>query len=233
MRLVFAVAACIAVCAAPTAAQTNSSHWGVSVNFAPKWETPEQAGYLFDTEPQDFSGSEFRVGLVRGRDLGGEWGISYIRKNIKDGSTLGEVEEQCFDPGACALFGELYFYNGVTVDGVILHKFMPFATIARRVQIGLTVGGGIGRWKGTAEGVEYNAEFSLVDNSTIVVTQTETRFPVDPEELFVVKPMPLGEVQLSVAAILAPGLKLRASGGVNFPGYQTFSIAASYLFGAR
>ena len=36
----------------------------------------------------------------------------------------------------------------VTIDGIEAHRFFPFATIKRRAQIGLTIAGGVGSWKG-------------------------------------------------------------------------------------
>lgn len=46
-------------------------------------------------------------------------------------------------------------------------------------------------------------------------------------------PFPLGKVEAAVAVIAAPGLKIRASGGFNFPGYSVFRITGVYLFGAN
>lgn len=46
-------------------------------------------------------------------------------------------------------------------------------------------------------------------------------------------PVPLGRVEISVAAIVATGLKLRAGGGFNMPGTQMFTVSASYLIGAQ
>jgi hypothetical protein len=50
------------------------------------------------------------------------------------------------------------------------------------------------------------------------------------EELPVV---PLGRLELAVAAIVMPGLKVRASGGINYPGVATFTVGGVYLFGER
>jgi hypothetical protein len=40
-------------------------------------------------------------------------------------------------------------------------------------------------------------------------------------------------VQAAVAVIVAPGLKVRFAGGIDFPGTNRFSISGVYLFGAR
>jgi hypothetical protein len=40
---------------------------------------------------------------------------------------------------------------------------------------------------------------------------------------------PLGKIE-AVGGILAPRLKVRASGGLNYPGTQIFSLGVVYLF---
>ena len=45
--------------------------------------------------------------------------------------------------------------------------------------------------------------------------------------------LPLVKAEVAAGAILAPGLKVRFSGGVNMPSYITFRISGVYLFGAR
>ena len=42
-----------------------------------------------------------------------------------------------------------------------------------------------------------------------------------------------GKVEIAVAAIVVPGLKIRASGGFDFPGYTVFSLTGVILFGAK
>jgi hypothetical protein len=45
--------------------------------------------------------------------------------------------------------------------------------------------------------------------------------------------VPFGKVEAAVGVILAPGVKIRGSGGFDFPGYTMFSITGVFLFGAR
>jgi len=45
--------------------------------------------------------------------------------------------------------------------------------------------------------------------------------------------VPLGKVQAAVGVLVAPGLKIRAQGGFDFPGYEKFSVAGVYLFGSK
>ena len=45
--------------------------------------------------------------------------------------------------------------------------------------------------------------------------------------------LPLGKIELAVGAIVAPGLKIRVSGGFNMPGVPAIGGTVVYLFGAR
>ena len=234
MRLMALVGvATISLCAVqPAAAQTHRSHWGVSGTLTPTWKTPSEIGPLFEVEPVDLSGSEFRVGIVRGRDLSGEWGLSFVRKRIKDGSTIGEIVDSC-DGSGCLPEGTLYSFDDVTMTGVALHKFVPFGTIKRRLQIGMTFGAGVARFEGDARGDVYFVDTDFSPNGAPTRVSRHEATVVPAKDLFVIEVVPIGDLQLSVAAILAPGLKVRASGGVSTPGYHIFSLTASYLFGAR
>ena len=192
-------------------AQDRRSHWGVTVGFSPRWMTPglldTALEKLWDESGIHFSGSEFRAGVVRGSELGGDAGLSFVRRPFDDGS--GFVREH----------GVMYGTRGVVLTGVEAHKFTPFGTIRDRVQIGLDYGAGVGVFDGVVD--------ETVDVCTREVSVGDT---LDPWGIGIV---PIGRVELAVAVIVAPGLKVRAKGGVNFPGVQTFSVSASYLFGAR
>ena len=215
--------------AAPAAAQSTRSQWGVTASFVPHWKVPSQAGPLFEVAPVDMDGSDFRIGIVRGRDLSGDWGISFVRKHVEDGSTIGgEFGEAC-GPNGCLPTGELYTYEDVTVTGVMFHKFMPFGTIGKRVQIGLTLGGGVARFEGDVEGEIYGVDFG---NAGQVVAQQQLQ-SLPARDLVVIDVVPLADLQLSAAVIVAPGLKIRLSGGVSLPGYHVLSLTANYLFGGR
>lgn len=43
--------------------------------------------------------------------------------------------------------------------------------------------------------------------------------------------LPIGRVELAVAVIVAPGVKVRVAGGFNYPGVNTVSVTGIYLFG--
>jgi hypothetical protein len=188
---------------------------------------------MFDGDAVDISGSEFRLGFVRGRELGGDWGVSFLRRTLKDGSTVSSGLHT--DPAAPNVQqGDFTTLRNVQITGVEVHKFTPFGTIANRVQIGLVFGGGIGSSKGQLDtrSVSLNQTFS---GNIPIYTRVEENETFDAKEL--VFPgnglVPLGRLELAVAGIVAPGLKVRASGGLSFPGMHTFSITGVYLIGAR
>ena len=192
-------------------AQDRRSHWGVTVGFSPRWMTSglldTTLERLWDESGIHFSGSEFRAGVVRGSELGGDAGVSFVRRPFDDGS--GFVREH----------GVTYGTRGVVLTGVEAHRFTPFWAIRDRVQIGLDYGAGVGVFDGAVD--------ATVDDCTQEVGIGDT---LNPWGIGIV---PIGRLELAVAVIAAPGLKVRAKGGVNFPGVQTFSISVNYLFGAR
>ncbi len=81
----------------------------------------------------------------------------------------------------------------------------------------------------------FDVEFTTGPPPTFrqMVTQTETVNEVEAKDIFQMEFVPLGRIELAAAAILAPGLKVRVSGGFNFPATQVFSITVNYLFGAQ
>ncbi len=191
-------------------AQPNRQYWGVDVSFAPDWHVNDWMKKLFDADALDVSGSEFTVGFVRGQTRQGDWGVSYVHKSVKNGSRVltSDVERIASD---------------VAVNGVTVHKFAPFTTIKDRVQIGMLFGAGVGSPTGNA------TERDLL-TGTIVPIEARRFFSPFGQDIPVV---PLGEVEVAVAVIAAPGFKVRASGGFNYPGTTAFTIGAVYLFGER
>ena len=215
----------------PALAQDSS--WGVIGGLTPSWRVPDNAiKNLFDARAVDLSGSEFRIGIVRGQEFGGDWGVSLINKKFKEGSTMTRQSEyDIADRGTFpALLG--FTTTDTSLLGVELHKYANFATIRDRVQIGMIFGGGIGQLRGT---VNRHAEVFINEGEADIVNFTES---VVASELFAplgfeIEYVPLFRTELAVTGIVAPGLKLRASGGFNMPGTQIFSISAVYYFGAR
>jgi hypothetical protein len=83
----------------------------------------------------------------------------------------------------------------------------------------------VGQLKGTVRATSVTSTGTSVDN-------------VDAKVLFApwgneMDLMPLGRIELAVAVILGPDLKVRASGGFDFPGYNIVNFGLVYLFGAR
>jgi hypothetical protein len=214
---------------APVHAQDGrSKHWGASVFFNPQWKVTESLReMLFDGEGP-IEGEEFTVGVVRGSRLGGEWGVSFLRKKIND-TTLVEAEENCFE-SSCSSFSRTQVFSAVRLEGVEFHWFVPFVTIAERVQIGITAGAGVANVKGTIEETRVSTNTSTFNN------QTQTQTDIDNETLPAKEALwplyPLGKVEGTVSVTAAPGLKVRVSGGFNFPGVGV-RIGAVYLIGAR
>lgn len=232
MRTIIALS--FALFAAGSATAQDHSSWGVSASLVPYWRVPQEARILFDADAITMDGSEFRIGIVRGRTLSGDWGVSYVRKTFKDGSrVLRGAGTSCIND-SCVEQSTEYRTHNLLLQGVEIHKFVSFATIKRRVQLGMTFAGGVAQVKGTAERRSLYPEFVLQGSSS-VVKQIELIDMVEGRELFIgeVKTAPLARLELAVATILAPGLKVRVSGGANLPGYQAASVVFIYLFGAK
>ena len=216
----------------PALAQDSS--WGVIGGLTPSWRVPDNAiKNLFDARAVDLSGSELRIGIVRGQEFGGDWGVSLINKKFKEGSTVTRLSE--YDVAEVGTFPAILGFTTTDTSllGVELHKYSNFATIKDRVQIGMIFGGGIGQLRGTVNRhseVFINAgDVGQIENFNESVAATELFAPLG----FEIKYVPLFRAELAVSGIVAPGLKVRASGGFNMPGTQIFSISAIYYFGGR
>jgi hypothetical protein len=217
----------------------DESHWGVAVSMTPNWKVPDKFKMFFDAETSmDIKSKDFSIGIARGRTLGGDWSVSYVKKSFKDGSFADSTEVQCdnFVPG-CFTFGSRRTLRDVTVTGIEAVKFIPFATIKDRVQIGLNVGGGIGSLKGSLDVREFDVVTTCNNQGRCTGRQTETAFTADVKDedngLYALPMYPLGKVEIAAGVILAPGLKVRVSGGLDFPGTRMFAITGVYLIGAN
>jgi hypothetical protein len=210
---------------APAAASAQDSHWGVAFSITPVTRPASQFESLTGDTEYDLQGTEFTIGLARGRELGGDWAVSFIRKNVKDGSTVTEEDEEfCDEFGdfGCFVEGETMFTRNVKFNGLEVRKSVVFATVQERVQIGIDFAGGVGTFSGDVEKVyTTNGEVDFVD---ILPAK---------EELFPFTPVPIGRLHAAVGVIAAPGLKLRVSGGIGFPMNNIVTVTAVYLFGAN
>jgi hypothetical protein len=212
----------------------RDSHWGVTFSATPAWTIHE--GFrkaLFDGDGT-IQGSELTIGLARGSNLGGDIGISFVRKPWKDGSGTTETDESCFGPGPdlppCATLTRTTETQGVYMQGVEFSWFWAAATIKRRAQVGLKIAGGVASVNGsvveTSDG--FQPTFSPSGVTLTPVREVETFAAKD--ELLPV--FPLFKLQAEGAFILTPGLKLKVAGGVNFPAVS-MTVGVVYLFGAQ
>jgi hypothetical protein len=215
MRSVITIAcACLLFASSPALAQIDDTSWGITAGFSPRWSIPGSVlANLFDASELDVKGPEFRLGVIRGTTLGGEWGISLIHKRLSKESTI-EIE------------GSDSLVNVVTDDaemlGVEVHRFFPFGTAGNRVQFGLNLGGGIAQLRGFVTGAYISgtqANFTLPFSEAFEVTGREIDY------------LPLGRAELGAAILAGERAKLRISGGFNMPGFQVFSVSFSYLLG--
>jgi hypothetical protein len=131
--------------------------------------------------------------------------------------------------------GTFHLTRGASLTGVQFHRFFPIGTIARRVQIGAVVTGGVARLRGEAE--EVLEHLQVVVNPTTGASSLSVeseRSIVRAREIFddsgLDEIVPTGGVEAGVAIIVAPRAKLRFSGGASFPGFHTLSVTLQYLF---
>lgn len=206
--------ACALMAPLPAAAQIDDPSWGITAGFSPQWSIPgDWLAGLFDATAIDVKGPEFRVGIIRGTTLGGEWGVSLIHKRLSKESTV-------------AIEGSDDLITVVADDaellGVEAHRFIPFARAGERVQIGVNLGGGIAQLRGFVTG-------TFVDTSS-------TGFTLPFPDVFGVTGRqidwaPIGRVELGAATLVGERLKIKVSGGFNMPGFQVVSLSFSYLLG--
>jgi len=228
----------------------DKTRWGVTAGFSPDWivDKRDKLGDSFfntgdDAQTVNITGYEFRVGVARGRELGSDWAVTFVRRRIDDGSTLGSVESICethnvppFPTGAsrplCALEGRKTTYHDASLMGLEINKFFAFATIKKRVQIGMNLAIGVAQMHGTAEVDKYNA-FLFPNGNFIVDPNSPTHSTVDAKDTISMHNQVLGKVMFSVAGILPGSIKLRFDTGWTFPGIMHFSLTGTHFFGHR
>ena len=112
------------VCLWPVSARAQeASHWGAAVSFTPSWSIPTSIGKIFGSD-LNVNGSDVSIGVVRGRDFGGDWGVSYIHKTVNDNSMFADISSDfCPTAGNCFASGERSFTRDVAMNGVLVHKY--------------------------------------------------------------------------------------------------------------
>ena len=261
------------VSVAPASAQTgNPSSWGVVGSFVPKWYVPsflEPVAALhfseedMSIEDQDLKGTEFRIGIARGRAMSGDWGVSFVRRTYDESTISGINGTSCTGGGTGAIVLQCQDLESeltrrdVLLNGLEVHKFIPFATISQRVQVGLNVGGGFGFMSGHVDVAEFQTSYTCTfppgvfpdfggsgdgppdpcSNATISnVTTVQTGSSTDDVSRILKSDsdfMPIGRVEVAAAVIAGPRLKIRVAGGLNYPGVNVFSITGVYFFGGN
>jgi hypothetical protein len=239
----------------PTADLRSRFHWGVFGSFVPMWSIPGGMGNLFFEDPDSpkMRGRDFRVGIVRGRQLGFEMGGSFVRKTITSLSVRqGDSTNSGFVPTS-----EYTTSNPVHMTGVDAHLMIPFARFGERAQLGVLAGGGLAWLPHTPiqvriEGPPFYASASMTtplstppatggfvqQSSSLGIAAVPlvpgTRYGLGEGRLADISPSDgfwmLLRAQLVADILLAPPLKLRFSTGFNYPGVQAVGIDAVYLF---
>src|SRR5690348_12742767 len=153
VQLFVIVLIALAVPVAANAQDNDPSKWGVKVSFVKNWKMSDQVKSLLsddENETIDIKGDEFEIGFVRGSRLGGDWGVSLVKKPFTDGVILTSNDQDCFNQAqtACTPHTETTVGKGVMLTGVEVHWFIRFVNFANRVQVGLNVGGGIAQTSG-------------------------------------------------------------------------------------
>jgi hypothetical protein len=212
--------------------------WGVTASVTPRWSAAGLVKNYVDADEYDISGAEFTVGVVRGRSTGDEWGVSFVRKSVQEGSTsrFGTMPV-CYQQ-ECVEQSTTFVATNVSLMGVEVHKFFSFVTIRRRVQIGMNLAAGVVLVRGQAEKTQrFGTVVTDPTTGTAHIQQATAVSVVDGGQIFSggndVSYAAVAKVEAGVGFILSRNLKVRVTGGVNFPGYNVASVHVIYLFGRR
>jgi hypothetical protein len=197
------------------------------------------------------SGRDFRIGVVRGRQLGFEMGASFVRK------TVTSLDVNYVDPTNSGFYATTRYTapTDVRMTGADAHLILPLARIGERVQLGILAGGGMAWLPNTpiqarTEGPPFFADAELrVPLSSPPATGgyvncycfayaiplvPGTRYGIHDSVLYEISPTDhywmLLRGQLAADFLVASSLKLRVAGGFNYPGMQAIGIDGIYLF---
>src|SRR5690349_4239561 len=244
----------------PTSDLRPRFYWGVFGSVVPSWSIPGSMGtWTFESvssgNPPKMQGRDLRIGLVRGRQVGFELGVSLVRKTVSDltiiraGDAIGGVASRM----------TYTLLDDMKMTGVDSHVIVPLARIGERIQLGILAAGGIAWFPDVAirkqiDGPPFYADTTtnvalnsppatggfvqdwdqrvpLVSGTTYGVVTTANAREVSPTDYVWL----LARGQLSADFLVARPLKVRVAAGFNYPGLQAIGIDAVYLFrtGAR
>ncbi len=228
---------------APSSLPSDSkvSHWGVLVSGSRSWYLPSSITSKVASDGGGLTvvGSQFTIGIVRGRTMSGDWGVTFVHQPVKNGSNAFSNDTQCGFTngpiaGGCFNTSSAGITQGVKMTGVEVHKFVPFALIAQRFQIGLEFGVGIAKLSGTVQKTSSDVTNVITNprngQMTAILTTTVTNEDVSAE---LPSKVPIGRLTVVGAVILNANTKLRWEGGMLFPGESFSTFAVTFLFGAR
>ena len=217
LRTSLILAACFLVAPRAALAQIDNTSWGLVAGFSPRWQVPAVVEGRFETSDLHIAGHEFRIGVVRGTTFGSEWGVSLVHKRVNTASTV-------------TVDGSSGVARFVTEDaemlGVEVQRFMPFASVGRRAQVGVNLAGGFGQLRGFVQG-EYQPRSPGAQSATALVP-TRDIFEYAGRDI---RWLPLAKAELGVTALVGDRLKVRVSSGLNLPGFQVVNMSFSYLLG--
>jgi hypothetical protein len=231
---------------APSSDSSNSkvSHWGVLFSATPSWYVPNSIiNKLAEGGGATIVGTQFTIGIVRGRAMSGDWGVTFVHEPVKDGSNGFGSDTSCGPPGGfsngplpggCFNTSGAAKTQGVKMNGVQVHKFIPFGVIKRRVQLGIELAGGIGKLSGTLQKTSSDTTNIQTNpktrQTTAVLTTTVTTEDITAE---LPGKVPLGRLAFVAAAIIHPAIKVRWEAGMLMPGQSFTTLVVTFLFGAH
>ena len=185
----------------------DPQRWGVQVSVSP-WRAGEKFRGLMDARDLDISGRSVRIGITRGRMRGSEWGVTFVRRTINEGSRLVDYLDRSYN-----------FGDSVRLTGIMGEQFGSFGTIANRVQIGALIGGGLAKVEGLVFPPAGGAPRDAREVLTLFAHETSLQL--------------LARAEIGAAVLVAPGVKVRVSGGFDWPGTTVLTITGLYFFGGQ
>jgi len=218
------------------AAQDKSSHWGARVSFTPNWELADNIRKVLYEEGElgTMKGKEFEIGFVRGSNLGGDAGVSFVRKPFSDESGVISRDQDCFNQAQtiCRDHVETTQFQSVYLNAVEFNWSKPFHTFAQRIQVGMNVGAGIGSMKGNVVKITDRFEPTGFNQNGPTGFRPIHEVEVTPAKDELLPYFPMFKLEAEGAVIVAPGLKVKFAGGINFPA-TSFRMTFVYLIGAK
>lgn len=221
----------------------QETKWGLGFNFDPRWRTPQGVKKLFDAANAKtflLEGREVKVGVLRGRIYSGDWGFAFVYKKFNNNSLIdrsgGLVR---MDDGSLRVRPDIVYLEGVSLMGIEAHKFVPFTTIKKRLQIGMNFGGGVASISGSATRRYAFVTSEFIpgprpwDPPTIKTIWEDRVEKINGAKALLnknISVLPLVKMQGVVAFIPSANFKIKVASGINFPGTQIAEVSFAYFF---